>query len=554
MANALQTGVAGLNSHNQLLNVVGNNIANVNTVAYRGSRVVFSDLFYQTMRSSSGATPGGAGGVNPSQVGSGSRVSQITLNTTQGNFEATGDPLNVALDGQGYFVVQSPTGPLYTRAGAFGVDGNGYLVDPATGHYVQRFGTVGEFNGIDVAFQTAGDTNIRIPFGAVIPGKASTQVAINGNLPSTATGALAQTLKTSDPLTVGGVPATAATLLNNLDINLVDYIAGDTLSITGTDANGAPVLTNFAVNATTTVGDLIAAVSAAFGGATASLDSAGRLQLQADATGPSFLSLSLRDGLGNTGSSNLNPARMVVTSVGKDADVIRGTTQVFDGRGTAYNVQLEFERQTDGTWNLTANIPASSGAVIDGQVNGIRFNDDGSFGLVTGTGIGGPTLTFHFSGQSLPQEILLTFGNPGSFDGLTSVDTAALLNGVQDGFGAGLLTSVRIDSDGTLQGIASNGVAIPLAQLAIASFQNEAGLEARGQNYFAESRNSGTVILGNASAGGRGSVRSGELEQSNVDLAYEFTRLIVAQRGFSANARTITVADAILRELTNLIQ
>jgi flagellar hook protein FlgE len=554
MANALQTGVAGLNTHNQLLNVVGNNIANVNTVAYKGRRVTFSDLFYQTLRSSSGTTTGGMGGVNPSQIGSGSRVSQIALNTSQGNFEATGDPLSVAIDGQGFFVVQSPSGPLYTRAGAFGVDESGYLVDPATGYLVQRFGSVGEETGTGIAFQTTGDNSIRIPFGAVIPGRATTQVQIKGNLPSTATGPVAQTLRSTDPFTASGSPADASTLLNDLDINLVDYVSGDTLSITGTDSNGAPVLVSLSVDGTTTLGDLVNAINGAFSGATASLDSAGRLILQSNDTGPSFLSLSLRDGLGNTGGSNLSGARMIVTAVGKDADVIRGTVQVFDGRGTPYNLQLTFEAQSDGSWDLTATLPASAGTIIDGEVRGIRFNDDGSFGLVTGTGLGGPTMTIQFSGQSLPQELLLSFGSPGLFDGLTSVSSEALLTGSQDGFGAGSLTTVRIDSDGTILGIATNGVAMPLAQLAVASFQNEAGLESRGQNYFAESRNSGSVVLGTASAGGRGSIRSGELEQSNVDLAYEFTRLIVAQRGFSANARTITVADAILRELTSLIQ
>lgn len=554
MANALQTGVAGLNTHNQLLNVVGNNIANVNTVGYKGRRVTFSDLFYQTLRSSSGTTTAGVGGVNPSQVGSGSRVSQIALNTSQGNFEATGDPLSVAIDGQGFFVVQSPSGPLYTRAGAFGVDENGLLVDPATGYLVQRFGSVGEETGIGIAFQTTGDNNIRIPLGAVIPGKETTLVQIKGNLPSTATGPLAQTLQTTEPFTVGGSPAAASTLLNDLDMNLVDYVSGDTLSITGTDSNGAPVLVSLSVDGTTTLGDLVSAINSAFSGATATLDSAGRLILQADSTGPSFLSLSLRDGVGNTGGSNFSGARMIVTTVGKNADVIRGTVQVFDARGTAYNLQLTFEAQSDGTWDLTTNLPAAAGTIIDGEVRGIRFNDDGSFGLVTGTGLGGPTVTVQFAGQSLPQEMTLSFGSPGSFDGLTSVNTEALLTGSQDGFGAGSLTTVRVDNDGTILGIATNGVAIPLAQLAVASFQNEAGLESQGQNYFAESRNSGSVVLGTASAGGRGSIRSGELEQSNVDLAYEFTRLIVAQRGFSANARTITVADAILRELTSLIQ
>lgn len=553
MANALQIGVAGLSAHNQLLNVVGNNIANVNTVAYKGRQVVFSDLFYQTLRSSSGGASGG-GGVNSSQIGSGSRVSQININTTQGNLEATGDSLNVGIDGQGYFVVRTPAGPLYTRAGAFGVDQNGYLVDPATGYLVQRFGSVGEPSGSSLGFQVPGDSNIRIPYGTVIPGKSTASANIKGNLPSNATGPLAQALQTTDPLTASGSPATAATLLSSLDINSIGYVNGDSLMITGTDANGAAISTTLAVDGTTTVGNLVSAINAAFNGATATLGADGRLQLEADNTGPAYLSLTLRDATNNTGSSNFNDLRMVVSTVGKDADVVRGTVQVFDGRGMAHNLQLAFECQSDGTWNLSSTLPGSEGTVIDGQVGGLCFNDDGSFSIVKGTGIDGPTIAIQFAGQSSPQEISLTFGTSSKFDGLTSVSGEALLTGVQDGFGSGSLVAVRVDGDGVLQGVASNGVAIPLAQLAIASFQNEGGLEAEGQSYYSESRNSGGAVIGTASAGGRGLIRSGELEQSNVDLAYEFTRLIVAQRGFSANARTITVADAVLRELTNLIQ
>ena len=553
MANALQIGVAGLNAHNQLLNVVGNNIANVNTVAYKGRQVVFSDLFYQTLRSSSGGASGG-GGVNASQVGSGARVSQINLNTTQGNLESTGDSLSMAIDGQGFFVVKTPSGPLYTRAGAFGVDQNGYLVDPATGYLVQRFGSVGEPSGQSLGFQVPGDNSIRVPYGTVIPGKATETANIKGNLPANATGPLAQTLQTSDPLTASGSPATSATLLSNLDINTINYVNGDSIVISGTDANGAAISTTLAVDGTTTVGDLVNSINAAFNGATASLGADGRLQLQADNTGPAYLSLAFRDSTGNTGGSNFNDARMLVSTVGKDADVVRGTIEIFDGRGAPHNLQLAFECQADGTWNLSASLPSTEGTIIDGQVDGICFNDDGSFGIVQGSGVAGPTLSIQFNGQSSPQELTLTFGTSGKFDGLSSVSGEALLTGVQDGFGSGSLIAVRVDGDGVLQGIGSNGVAISLAQLAIASFQNEGGLEAQGQSYFSESRNSGSAVIGTASAGGRGLIRSGELEQSNVDLAYEFTRLIVAQRGFSANARTITVADAVLRELTNLIQ
>jgi flagellar hook protein FlgE len=553
MANALQTGVSGLNSHSQLLDVIGNNIANINTTGYKAKRAVFSDLLYQTLRSGTGGTPGSIGGSNPSQVGSGSRVSQIAVNTTQGNFESTSDPLNVAIDGDGMFVVQSPLGPLYTRAGAFGIDESGILVDPGTGYRVQRFGSLGDPNGTGPAFQVPGSNDIRIPLGAIVAGKATTAASISGNLPSSSRGALAQALQTVDPLTAGGTPVTATTLLNQLDLNTVDYVAGDALTISGTDSDGSPVLLTVPVGPTTTMGDVVNAINSAYSSATASLDANGRLHLTADATGPSFLSFALNDDVGNTGSTSFQNSGMIVSQQGKDADV-RGEFQVFDSRGAGHNVQLAFEKQVDGTWNLTASMPNGAGTIIDGQVNGIRFTDDGKFALVSGSGVGTAALTMQFAGQSSPQTINLTFGTPGTYDGLTNVATEAILTSDQDGYGVGSLLTVQIDGDGVIRGIASNGVQVPLAQLAIASFPNQGGLEARGQSYMAASVNSGSVVLGAASAGGRGSVVSRQLEQSNVDLAYEFTRLIVAQRGFSANARTITVADEILRELTGLVQ
>jgi flagellar hook protein FlgE len=122
-----------------------------------------------------------------------------------------------------------------------------------------------------------------------------------------------------------------------------------------------------------------------------------------------------------------------------------------------------------------------------------------------------------------------------------------------DGFPPGELAEVQVDTDGKVYGLASNGIKIPLAQLAIASFRNTDGLVAIGNNYYTGSLASGAAEIGSA-LGSRGAVRSGQLEGSNVDLALEFTRLIIAQRGFSANSRTITVTDEILQELTSIIR
>ncbi|MEZ6064980.1 MAG: flagellar hook protein FlgE [Planctomycetaceae bacterium] len=554
MANSLLTGVSGLNSHQQMLNVIGNNIANMNTTGYKARTALFSDLLYDTLSAGSGGTAGVLGGTNPTQVGTGSRLSQIDVNLAQGNFNSTGNDLDLGIDGDGYFVVQSGNSQLYTRAGVFRLDSNGFVVDPSTGFRVQRFGTLGEPNGSNPAFQTPGNSDILIPLGAVIPGQETSKASIGGNLPFRATGPLAQIVESTDPLTESGAAATAATLLNNLDANLTGYGAGDAIVISGTDADGTAVSVNLAVTATTTLGDLLNAISGAFSGATASIDAQGKINLTSANTGPSFLSLSLRDAVGNVGASEFTTNPFITSRNGKDADTVEGAFQFFDGRGDAHLVNLTFEKQADDTWTLTADFPSSEGTIIDGLVTGLVFNDDGSFSRVTGSGLGNPAFEFQFAGQDEPQTITIDFGASTGSDGITSLSTGASISLTQDGFGVGSLTSIRVNGDGQVDGIASNGRTIPLAQLAIAKFSNPNGLEGIGQNYFMSSTSSGNPQLGTARSGSRGTIRAGELEQSNVDLALEFTRLIVAQRGFSANARTITVSSEILEELTNLIR
>lgn len=554
MANALITGVSGLNSHQRMLEVIGNNLANLNTTAYKSRRILFSDLLYETVRAAAGSTSGDQGGVNPAQIGSGSRVARIDMQFTQGNFETTGGQLDFALQGNGFFIVNDGTQNLYARAGAFGVDDSGTLIDPATGYRVQRFGSVGEPNGTNPSFQVPGDSTIKIPFGAVIPGGATSTAGLRGNLPSTASGPIAQVSTSFAPWRSGGNPATAATTLNSLDLNSVDYIAGDSITISGTDHDGSPVSTTFAVTGATTMSDLVTAIDTAFAGATASLGADGRIVLTADTAGPSFLSLGLSDTAGNTGVTDfgMNPA--IATTTGANGDSVQASMEVFDERGGSHFVNLTFQKQANGSWNVTAGLNAADGTIIDGSIEGVRFNPDGSFGSVDGTGIGDANLVFQFAGIAAPQTIAVSFGRNGEFDGMTELAMASSLASQQDGFPPGNLVAVQIRSDGTLEGAASNGRTFPLAQLAIGSFLNPNGMAARGDNYFESTLASGDVEIGAALSGSRGAIRGGQLEQSNVDISLEFTRLIVAQRGFSANARTIRVTDQILEELTNLVR
>lgn len=562
MANSLLTGISGLRGHQKMLEVIGNNLANMNTTSFKSSRALFSDLMYELQRGSTSAATGILGSVNALQIGTGSRVSLVDLNFTQGNLEATGQELDVAIDGDGFFVAMSADKTYFTRAGSFSLDEDGYLVDAATGNLIKRFGTKGEPDGVNPSFQIPGDDRLLVPKGVSIPGKVSESVEVSGNFPSTSTGPQSQTLRTAAPLTSGGSAATLTTLLNDLDSNTVPYVPVDGLGnpvdrlvFGGLGPSGAaPVPGSMGVSDTTTVGDVLTALQASFPGTTIGLDASGHITVRDNNTGVSSLSVTLNDGPSNIGTSEFADHRFVQTALGKNADEFYRDVEVFDERGVGHNVNLRFEKQSDNTWIMEAMIDPAEGVVLDAYVEGIKFNTNGSFQQVAGVGTGDIDITIQFNTAPAPQTIAMNFGEPGTFDGLSEVGTKVSLSAVADGYEPGELASVQIDSDGTVYGLSSNGLMIPLGQLAIASFRNVDGLVAMGNNYYQTSLSSGEPVIGTALSGDRGAVRAGQLEGSNVDLALEFTRLIVAQRGFSANARTITVTDEVLKELTSIIR
>ncbi|HZU37437.1 MAG TPA: flagellar hook-basal body complex protein, partial [Gemmataceae bacterium] len=395
------------------------------------------------------------------------------------------------------------------------------------------------------------DNDIQIPYGTSIPGRASTSVTLQGNLDASAAAPEATVLTSSAPYTAGGSPATASTLLNNLDSNVTPYQTGDSILINGVDANGNTISTSLSVSATTTMGDLVTAINGAFTGATASIDSAGNLVLKANNTGPANLSLTLSDAAGNTGQTQFSSHALAVTTAGQDGATVPTAIQVYDPQGTAHTLNLLFQKTGNNTWNLTASINPSEGTMINGQVTGITFNDDGSFSQVSSSS----QISFQIVGMSQPQTVNLDFGTPGGFSGVTQYGGATSAAAVaQDGYSAGVLSTVAIAQDGTITGTFSNGKSLALAQMSLATFTNPDALQRQGSNYFAVTHDSGIANIGTPNSGNRGYLQAGTLEQSNVDVSLEFTRLITAQRGFQANARTIRVSDEVLQDLVTLIQ
>lgn len=547
MSQTLLIGATGLLAYQQKLDVVANNIANSNTTSYKSQRALFSDLLYDTRQPALGSRSEIVGGTNPEQIGHGVRVAEISKNFSQGVLENTGQDFDFAIQGDGFFVVSGQE-QSYTRDGSFAIDGSGYLVDPATGGFIQRFGTNGEGSDTELAFQTSGDNRIRIPLGEDVPGNPTSEASFDGNLPVTATPPEFEVLTTSRPFVVAGTAATATTLLNDLDTNTVDYGAGDVIEVTGTNADGSTFSANVAVTATSTLGDLVSAIDSNITGATAVLLPDGNIRITADAVGESFLSVNLQDASGNAGSTDFISRALVLTTNGKEGDTVESTIQVFDIRGQSHSLQVSFEKKTDNQWDATFT---SSGDVIDlpdGQVTSIIFNEDGSFQTVNGTGLGNNSIDLEIDSISSNQQIVIDLSN------MTHLAAGYSATFDQNGLPPGSITNINVTQEGILSGVTTNGSEVQIAQLAVASFANNHALENVGDNYYVQTSNSGNPTIGPALAAGTGSVVGGQLETSNVDIALEFTQLIIAQRGFSANARTISVATEVLQELNSIFR
>jgi flagellar hook protein FlgE len=300
------------------------------------------------------------------------------------------------------------------------------------------------------------------------------------------------------------------------------------------------------------VGDLINAINTNFPGSTASLDASGNLVITTNQTGPNNLNLNITDGAGDAGGSNWADHTLAVTAAGANGATVNTSIQIYDPQGTAHTLNLTFQKQANNTWDLTGQVAASDGTMVDNQISNITFNQDGSFSQVNGaTG----TMSVQFNGFAAPQTLSFNFGTANGSDGLTQNGGASSASATgQNGFATGSLSTLSIGEDGVINGVFTNGQTMAIAQLAVANFSNPGALNRVGNNYFMASSESGTASIGAANSGGRGSVQQGELESSNVDVSLEFTQLIIAQQGYSVNAHVITAADQILQDLVDILR
>ncbi len=567
MSFALSSGVTGLQAHQQMLDVAGNNLANVNTTAFKSSRIQFSELLSETIRKASQPSTN-TGGTNPVQMGSGVGVSGIVRNMSQGNIVNTGNPLDMAIEGEGYFELKNIQQSVYTRAGAFGVDEKNYLVDLATGYLVQRYGSEGETDG----FQKLGNNNMHVPYDVPMKAKATSSVVLAGNLSADGTLTNVQTNMMTGNKTLttsNGTLAVGTTELDTLDqftAGTLDASANITVSGFNHDGTALADAAGLAVTGTTTVQDLIDHINTVLDdGGTAGANGVatlvnGKIVVTDAESGYSKSDIGLTfDNTGGTAALQL-PTYFEMTTVGGE-EVKNVNITVYDSDGGQHVLSGAFVRtNTPNTWDMVlSTITGDVVALTPGnrRIEGIEFNaSDGSFKGLNSTIGDKPEFVVSF-GNNLdnPQTIGMSMGQMGQLDGLTQfAGSSTAVAREQDGYSDGRLSTVSVNKEGILIGAFSNGVKKNIGALQIALFQNTSGLENVGGNYFIPSANSGTPVATQALSGGAGSVHGGSLEKSNADVATEFVNLINAQNGFQANSRTIRVATDILAELATLIR
>jgi len=592
MLKSLYSGVSGLQSHQIAMDVESNNIANVNTIGYKYSRANFSDLLAQTNQIAT-APQGALGGKNAVQVGLGTTVSSMTRIFSQGSIQNTDKNTDVAIQGDGFFVVSSDGGSTYkySRSGDFKFDGAGNFVDN-NGFIVQGWLKDKTTGLVDA---TAPIANIKIPPGLTTPANASTKVVVKANLSSSetvtqygptyaldSTNGLSATEKTEDM----GVMFNASGQAFQLTPAAAGPVGGQGISVSfdgvtnqkfrytsGTPAPGSVVAGDYYFQSTEDLRkglqDLAQGTST---GSTVTINNQGKF-IVSNATGTALdiriAGISDANTVENTrltaNFATMAGALPVGTSL-KQSQAVNAATHsasidIYDSLGSKHTVKMDFRKQTVNTltgvtewgYTITVPLPGSIGGiapnvnVLEGGI--IQFDSNGAL-----AGYNIPGIDFSpNNGAAANQAVNLNFGSVGGFDGITSFDNPSGTSGIsQDGFPGGDLVGIRIDQSGTLVGSFSNGRSFGLAQIGMAKFSNNEGLVSDGGNVYLQSANSGDPIIGTAATAGRGFMQSSALEASNVDLSKSLTQLIIIQRGYQANAKTITTSDTLLETLLEL--
>ncbi|MGD0791102.1 MAG: flagellar hook-basal body complex protein [Terriglobales bacterium] len=571
--------LSGLNASSAALATTANNLANLNTVGYKDQETQFADLFYQSL--------GTDGAGDPIQQGAGVKVSAQPSNFTQGNVTATGIDTNVAINGNGFFIVQQNGVRSYTRAGNFGV-GTDNLLETVNGQQVLGYQAV---NGV---VNTGGGLGtLALGAGTVSPASATANVSMTSNLDATdapgttyssqatiydSLGASHQvtfTYTNADSPYVPAVPGQAATgtLTTTGGGAGNTIVAGSTVTVggvtytfmtgpVGTTANAVLV----GADDTATIGNLVDAINAS---TTSDTNATG------GGAATDFGSLTVANPL-VTAAQSANGAFTFTakTDSATAVAVASSNTAVLSwnaGAGTNGVTAVPAIPAVVNTWTYAVTLPAAdvSGATapLSLATGTIVFNGDGTLKSITPTaGVASTTNpVIAVPPTTNPVSVFADGANQLSFtwnvfdaagNGLLTQTAAASSTASiqQDGSASGTLVNFSIGADGTISGSFSNGKTATVGQIALASFADEEGLSRDGANDFSPTLASGQPAIGAPTSGVLGNISGGALEQSNVDIATEFANLIVAQRSYEANARVITTFDQVTQDTIALKQ
>lgn len=566
MMRSLYSGVAGLKTHQTRMDVIGNNIANVNTTAYKSSSMTFSELMSQTTQKASGANATtGVGGTNAKQIGLGVKAGAInTAITTQGSAQSTGNPFDIMITGDNFFVVSNGSENFFTRDGSFYVDGAGNLAMTSTGYNVMGWG-VDKTTG-NIKQDTVTALRIMSSANMTYPPEATTKANISGILDE----------NDKDVTSANGKTVN----LNFFDARGYSYTAKFTFKQSGGDkTNEYSMELNKILDST---GKEIDISKLKFGNRSQQKMET-KVTLNTDAYKWDGKVLKTKDG--TTEVANLadifNQDGSLITP--QDDAAAQKQQKALDAIAKAYG----YEGSTDEFLNLyitsTANkdkqltIQDLLGNMMAGKTTDV-LPADGSAITMEGRYFEGTTVVFNkdtgklesVGGSTTNLNVNAAFSAlGGNFSDVTidlsectnydnkGTSTIGATSGDLDGLGTGRrlgdMIGVSIQKDGMIYASYDNGMTKLLGQIATAAFANASGLEKEGDNLYSATLNSGEFDgIGVDITAGGGYMSTGQLEMSNVDLSSEFTEMITTQRGFQANSRIITVSDTLLEELTNL--
>lgn len=517
MSSALWAGVSGLNASSKALDVISNNLANLNTVGFKAGTTYFADVLSQSIS-------GGTGG--SMQVGRGVSVAEVQTQFDTGSFETTGNAMDVAIDGDGFFMVNDATDATYfTRAGSFQLNSDGVLVD--TNGYAVQGKTI--TNGV-----VSGTLSDIVLKDYQSKPSATTTVSMGSNLSSTtAAGGQYKTTQTVyDSLGSSHGLNTTFTKTGNATSGYWGIeVALDSTAATAISRNGLIFDADGNMSGTYT-GAMGAVTATSVGGGTATgvLNRPGMVYQ----TGTMTL------------TRGATPATWTVTGAGGYTNA-----SVVSADATTVRISLEGTDTPDVT--LTLN---------NGGGAGWALGDTAQYTLTHSATLGLNDIDIDFSGSTLNSGA--TIGNAGhvTWDlaganalNVTQYASASVIRSLSaDGYASGQLKSLSIDSDGKISGSFTNGQISELAQLVLAKFTNPWGLSKLGSNLFGQTITSGSAIQDNPNNSGMGALTPNSLEMSNTDVATEFIKMITAQKAYQANAKVVTTEDTIMQVLMGLKQ